>query len=231
MTTINVPVPESLPHNHILTLIISFTALFITYRFFITLYIAFLGPLSKYPGPLTHSLSVIPWSQTNFYGQDNVHLPALHARYGSIVRISPTALSVAATGAQEWKDVYGFRKHGEPEVTKDRLFYGQNINRVPGIITADAGTHGRQRRIVSHAFSDRALKEQEPMLMGWATKLKDKLGEQAVRGEKTDMLKASNSARSNVIRPDRLTSRTDAQLHNLRHHGRPDLCRATSHAR
>lgn len=41
----------------------------------------------------------------------------------------------------------------------------------PDIMTADRETHVRQRRLLSHAFSEKALREQEPLLQKYCTKL------------------------------------------------------------
>lgn len=79
------------------------------------------------------------------------------------------------------------------------MFYGQNINRTPGLITADMETHTRQRKTVSHAFSDKALKEQEPMLQMWAEKLRGKLSERAAAKMETDMLKMLNCTTFDVM--------------------------------
>lgn len=39
------------------------------------------------------------------------------------------------------------------------------------ILTADRETHARQRRLLSHAFSEKALREQEQILQTYCTKL------------------------------------------------------------
>lgn len=115
----------------------------------------------------------------------------LHRRYGPIVRIAPTEISLA-NGAQSWQDVYGFKKHGQTKPYKDRVFYTKPFNGVDGLITANDANHSRQRKIMSNAFSDKTLKEQGPMLKRWAEKMKTKLAERAATGENIDMLKYYN---------------------------------------
>jgi cytochrome P450 len=63
-----------------------------------------------------------------------------------------------ATGQKGFQDVYGFRKTGQPKPYKARTFYSKPFNQVDGIITADDANHTRHRKILSHAFSDKALK-------------------------------------------------------------------------
>ena len=45
----------------------------------------------------------------------------------------------------------------------------------PDIVTADRVTHSRHRRLLSHAFSEKALREQEDILVQYCTKLLDQL--------------------------------------------------------
>lgn len=191
MSSVEVPSSGFLHHADLLSVSLAFLGVYLISLIVPSVYNAYFGPLSQFPGPKSRALTIWPWIQTTWNGADNTDLPALHKQYGKVVRIAPNQLSFAGDGRM-WKDIYGFRKHDQLEAVKDRLFYGQNLNRTPGIITADAPTHSRQRKIVSHAFSDKALKEQEPMLKGWAEKLRTKLAEQAARGEKSDMLKMLN---------------------------------------
>lgn len=186
------------PQSYLTLLIPPLLLTYVAYLFAYRFYRAFLGPLSSFPGPKTNAITVIPWQITTWQGKDNIDLTALHQKYGKVVRIAPNQLSFVGD-AEVWKDVHGFRKQGQLEVAKDPFFYGQNINRTPGLIMTDMETHSRQRKIVSHAFSDKALKEQEPMLQMWAEKLRTKLAERAQQGVKTDMLKMLNCTTFDVM--------------------------------
>jgi cytochrome P450 len=57
----------------------------------------------------------------------------------------------------------------------------------------------RQRKILSNAFSDKALKEQEPLLKRWAEKMHSKMAEKAAAGEKVDVLKMLNCTTFDVM--------------------------------
>jgi cytochrome P450 len=48
------------------------------------------------------------------------------------------------------------------------------------------------RKILSHSFADRSIRELEPMLFSWVEKLVDKLAEPAKTSQPTDMLKWYN---------------------------------------
>jgi hypothetical protein len=164
------------------SLILSLVALSAIYLTASSLYEAYFGPLSKFPGPKLNAVSVIPGIVTNFTGRDNVDIPAMHAKYGPVVRTQPTHLSY--TGAAAFKEIYGFGKKG---LYKDPQWYGSPLNKVDSIITADDANHSRQRKILSNSFSDRARKEQEPLL-----KLREKMQEFATTGKQADLLKLYN---------------------------------------
>jgi cytochrome P450 len=101
----------------------------------------------------------------------------LHDRYGDVVRIGPNALVYRAP--QAWKEIYGHRtKKGQRTFQKDPSLYVPTPNGVNAIITAAESDHIRMRRLLAHAFSDRALREQEPLLHLYADLLVQKLREQ-----------------------------------------------------
>ena len=80
---------------------------------------------------------------------------ALHEEYNSdIVRISPDELSFIAPAA--WNDICGARQgfQKNPELTP-----GLN-----SIVNANDADHRRLRQIMSHAFSEKAIKEQEYLI-------------------------------------------------------------------
>lgn len=93
---------------------------------------------------------------------------------GPIVRLSPNELSFNTV--QAWEDIYGLRK-GRPNLAKDPIHVG-SVDPVPGVSTismADNETHARQRRALSHGFSQQALWGQEDIVQSFVTKLMSNL--------------------------------------------------------
>lgn len=176
------------PPGDTTSIIFSFAILSVVYIFGSRIYDAYFGPLSKFPGPKLNAMSILPAIITNHTGHDNIDLPALHAKYGPVVRTAPGHISYA-NGAAGFKEIYGFGKKG---LYKDPHFYNKPFNKVHSIITADDAGHSRQRKVVSNAFSDRALKEQEPLLKQWVELMKDKMMESAKAGKQADLLKFYN---------------------------------------
>lgn len=176
------------PPTNTSSIVVSFAVFSVVYYIGSAIYDAYFGPLSKFPGPKLRAISILPSIVTNHTGNDNIDLPALHAKYGPVVRTGPRRISYA-NGAAGFKEIYGFGKKG---IYKDPEFYVRPFNKVHSIITAGDEGHSRQRKVVSNAFSDRALKEQEPLLKQWVELMRDKMIESAKAGKKADLLKFYN---------------------------------------
>lgn len=108
-------------------------------------------------------------------GQQHSVIKKLHDQYGSVVRISPNAL--VYNSAATWKDIYGHRKKGQKLFVKDPALYSPTPNGTNAIITANVEDHARMRRLLTHAFSSKAVKEQEQILHTYADMLIEKLAD------------------------------------------------------
>ncbi|KAK2008307.1 cytochrome P450 [Colletotrichum eremochloae] len=146
-------------------------------------YDAFISPLSKYPAPIYCHVSHLPVAWHMWRGTHAYWLDSLHQKYGHVVRVSPSELSY--TDARAWKDVYGHSRAGKRGCAKNPRFYGPTKdldNGTPGILEADDVNHARFRRIFSHAFSPKALQEQEPIFQKYTTLLIQRLKEKMAGG-------------------------------------------------
>lgn len=65
---------------------------------------------------------------------------------------------------------------------KDPIFRLHTPTGAQNVLVADRKTHTRQRRLLAHAFSESALREQEPILQLYACKLLDQLSRQCSIG-------------------------------------------------
>lgn len=117
---------------------------------------------------------------------------SLHAKYGSVVRVGPNELIFDT--AQAWKDIYGHKSGGKKNFPKDKDFYFPPVNGAHSIVTAGDADHSRGRRILSHAFSDRALKEQQDILEHYTAKLVEQLSNASSSADAIDMVKMWNCA-------------------------------------
>ncbi|KAH6639122.1 cytochrome P450 [Boeremia exigua] len=116
-------------------------------------------PLRTIPGPVSRAISHIPHAQSILSGRLPYDLTSLHARYGEAVRISPDMVSFTAPEA--WTDIYG---HG-PNRNFPKWGMTRSHKTVDHLLSANNADHSRQRRTVNHAFSEKALRAQEGLLM------------------------------------------------------------------
>lgn len=143
------------------------------YQVWKVVYNLYFHPLARFPGPKLAAVSKLPSVYNIIKGNSHKWSDSLHRQYGDVVRIGPDSLSYCNSAA--WKEIYGFRK--DKKFIKDPLSYGAPPNGVPGLLSANDENHARFRRTFSHAFSDRALREQEPLFMEYIDLLVKKLNE------------------------------------------------------
>lgn len=130
------------------------------------IYNIYFHPLSKFPGPLSAAATPIPFVYRLVNGRLVDWLQSLHEQYGGIVRIQPGELSFVEPSA--WQEIFASR----PSLPRPKLRLIQDPNGAPSInTTPKVEDHSRMKKVLSHAFSDRALKEQEYILHGYTNLL------------------------------------------------------------
>jgi len=143
------------------------------------IYNLYFHPLHHIPGPKINGLSRIPYVRHALSGTTVDNLVRLHAKYGDVVRFSPNEVSFIS-GDTAWPDIYGFRigkMKGHTSFQKDPTWYPPPARNVHSIITVDDANHSRVRKILSHAFSEKALAQQETLLQQYADQLVGRLQE------------------------------------------------------
>ncbi|KAJ5801496.1 uncharacterized protein N7518_003564 [Penicillium psychrosexuale] len=130
------------------------------------------SPLRHFPGPKLWAISRIPSNVSILRGRNHLDILALHKQYGPILRIGPNEL--AFNTAQAFRDIYGARPGGC--FPKNRSQYVAPANGVDHLVCAvDNATHARQKRLLAHAFSEKALRDQEGLITGYVDTLITKL--------------------------------------------------------
>lgn len=159
-------------------------------------------PLRNIPGPKGCAVSRIPYTYHHLNGTNAAFLRKLHDQYGEVVRYSPNELSFIS-GETAWNDIYGFRTgalKGHANMNKDPAFFEDPPNRATSIISADDENHARGRRILAHAFSSKALSNQETLIQTYGNLLIDGLTETAANsGKYVDVVRWYNWTTFDVI--------------------------------
>ncbi|KAI1077187.1 cytochrome P450 [Whalleya microplaca] len=160
----------------ILALVVFLLPIFYYACFFI--YNLYFHPLSKYPGP--RLAAATSWWIAFSYarGTGPADYLKLHNQYGPVVRTSPNELSFI--NQPQWKEIYGHRPSGAPEFTKDKKYHSGM--KVDNILNSDRQHHIHLRKSLAHGFSDKALREQEPVLQQYVSLLIQKLHENSQDG-------------------------------------------------
>ena len=140
---------------------------------FTIIYNVYFHPLRKFPGPITRTGVHAGDYWHLFRGTHPQSVKELHDIYGDVVRIRPDSLTFRNAAA--WKDIYGSRP-GKGQLRKDPRFYtiGGEEDQTNIVYSNDAD-HSRMRKLLSHAFSDTALRQQEPIMAGYFELLIQKL--------------------------------------------------------
>lgn len=138
-------------------------------------YELYINPLHKIAGPKLAAITRLVHMYHSLMGDEHVWVRNLHLAYGDTVRISPDQVSYSC--ADGWRDIYGHASATKKSTEKDMRFFGTTLNRTPDVIRAKAADHSRFRRNFSHAFSDKALREQQPLIAHYADLLIEKLRE------------------------------------------------------
>jgi len=126
-------------------------------------------PLAKIPGPRANAISRLPYVRHLLKGTTAENVKQLHEKYGDVVRVTPNEISFIS-GETAWPQIAGFRTgelKGHQNMQKDPVWYAPGPKGVDSILRANDEAHSRGRRVLSHAFSERALHEQEPLLQGY----------------------------------------------------------------
>ncbi|ORY71471.1 cytochrome protein [Pseudomassariella vexata] len=147
--------------------------IYIAYK---AIYAVYFHPLSSFPGPTSWAVSQIQYVRHSVAGNIIRTQLELHRRYGKVVRIGPNELSYCE--AAVWRDVWAYRK-GHEEFSKTSLQIVVPPNGTYGILGASRMDHRRVRKLLSHSFSEKAMREQHPTIKKHVDLLVDRLRERA----------------------------------------------------
>ena len=121
----------------------------------------------------------MPLNRASLTGMYYKIVADLHAQYGQAVRIGPDDISYIS--AEGWRDIYAHRQ-GHQEFPKDPSGQIRQVNGIPSIVGASRENHSRYRRLLSHAFSEKGLREQEPLIRKYVDLLIERLHQYSAEG-------------------------------------------------
>lgn len=119
-----------------------------------------------------------------------------HKKYGTVIRMAPNELSWIDD--KVWKDIWAHRQ-GHQEFMKDEMDRIKHPNGQLGILNASRENHSRYRRLLSHTFSEKGMREQQPHIVGYVDMLIKDLKNVAGDGPQ-DMMQWFNVSRTSFER-------------------------------
>ncbi|PMD34723.1 cytochrome P450 [Hyaloscypha variabilis F] len=156
------------------------------------IYNIYFHPLRKIPGPKLWIALPLLKNLHMMGGHLDFKIRAHHEKYGDVVRFGPNEVGFICPEA--WKDIYG---HGHAELPKN-FPKGTGMND-GNIVYSNAANHFRLRRAMLPAFSDKALRQQEPLIRVYVDLLMKRLGEVADKGESANMIRWYNFTTFDLI--------------------------------
>lgn len=118
------------------------------------IYRIYFHPLAKYPGPVLAKVTDLYSTYHALRGDRHLEFWRCHEKYGNVVRFGPNSLSFNSNTAL--KDIYGFKSNARKADFYKAFWASKDSASTHSSI--DKATHARKRRVLSHAFSDAAIK-------------------------------------------------------------------------
>ena len=147
------------------------------YPFYKIVYNLYFDPLAHIPGPRSWAATRLPFIRSLLTGKIVHDVEKLHKKYGPVVRIAPNEISFAK--AEAWADIFQVRP-GHLPFLKDPIWWGRQPGQPESLISAPPEAHARMRKLLSHGFTENALKTQEPIVQKYVGLLMERLREQAM---------------------------------------------------
>jgi cytochrome P450 len=122
------------------------------------------------PGPKLAAATGLVFFYKLLRGEEVFWETETHRHYGEVVRLGPDRLSYI--NPQAWKDIAGAGAGKRRENNKDPSTFGPDIHSARSLGSQpEVMVHRSQRRVFAPAFSDKALKLQEPLILGYINSL------------------------------------------------------------
>ena len=146
------------------------------------IYNIFFHPLKDFPGPWLARATPFPYVWRLCNGEMVSWMTKQHLKYGNVVRIEPDELSFTTPSA--WSEIFLSR----PQLPRPVIGTIVNVNGVrPVVHELKPEDHLRQRKILNHGFSNKALSMQEYILHQYVDILVKRFDEFAASGTEIDI--------------------------------------------
>ncbi|KAI9842226.1 MAG: hypothetical protein M1837_007371 [Sclerophora amabilis] len=133
----------------------------LVYAVIVVIYRLTFHPLAKYPGPFLARITDWYSVYHAWKGDRHIEFYRIHQKYGKFVRFGPNRLSVNSNTAL--KTIYGANANVQKSTFYNVFTHFFKTSSTQTLV--DKVKHGRKRRVLSYALSDRALKAMEEAVL------------------------------------------------------------------
>ncbi|EZF31052.1 hypothetical protein H109_05539 [Trichophyton interdigitale MR816] len=157
----------------------------IGYHVSLALYNIFLHPLRNYPGPILDVASQLIYSYHMVKGDSTKYIASLHERYGDVVRVGPRELSYISPSAN--RTIFAGKSNEDTVYEKNPVIWLLGSTEpITNLFFARFHENVRYRKIITPAFSENAIREQEPILQHFVDGLIKGLGNRSGKAQFPD---------------------------------------------
>lgn len=177
-------------------------------------YQLYFHPLARIPGPPHWILSRVPFVWALRRGEFAARITEIHERYGPVVRIASNEVSFIDEKA--WSAFYAYRQGSS--LPKSPFWYRPRVNNgTYGIMGSPNADHGRFRRALAPAFTEKAMREHEPMIQHHVNLLLSKFRNEAAKETPFDVVDWFEYAAFDIV-GDLSFSKSFRTLENSEYH-------------
>ncbi|CAG8080220.1 unnamed protein product [Penicillium olsonii] len=141
----------------------------LTFHASLAFYNVFLHPLRGYAGPKLDAASQLVYVYHMLKGDSCKYIASLHEKYGEVVRTGPNEISYMSVSAN--RTIFGTKTTEDMAFEKNPAVYIQGSGAASNILFASTREYPRFKKLMAPAFSEQAIKEQEPMIQQYTSLL------------------------------------------------------------
>ncbi|KAI1177519.1 cytochrome P450 [Nemania sp. FL0916] len=151
---------DSFKTHWVVSLVTLMLSTYISYQLAIIVYNLYFHPLAHVPGPFLGRSTLLWCLWDTVSGKHHIHMPDMHAKYSHVVRVSPNELS--------------FSTHCIKNETYDII--GAGFKEIDIASERNPESHARKKKLLTPAFSTKALVAQEAIIHGCLDAFVAKIG-------------------------------------------------------
>ncbi|GAB1312409.1 Averantin hydroxylase (Fragment) [Madurella fahalii] len=144
--------------------------------------------LNQFPGPTIAAITNLPYCYHLLVGDHPKWIASLHEKYASGPVVRPAPNEVSFTTTSSWRDIYCFRKNHGVFIKSPAYDAAAFTAQARSIVNErDPVEHAKMRKMLAPGFSDRAIRQQWPLINQTVDIFIGQLAHRAKEGKLVDL--------------------------------------------